>query len=480
MIEQELWRIFTFYSLHGDPTQPENMRPAHFLRFCKDCQILSRKINPTAIELEVSKLARMKSNNSEFNSSITLSFADFLQLLDILAQKVYSKDAPELAVKRLLLENILLLSNRRVPATDLYDLDHAEANKIVREIYGKCLQKIFDYYLDIATKRRNHALTAEKMLQRDLRASTNRDITALAATKAMTVQLMKEQAKHQKDLIGYKEYVQFCHDFNLKSTSLLTAIQVGEIFLNIVPLNLETKSEVGMSFDMFCRAIIYMAFLAYRDVDARITPASKVKAILLFMWKAVNDSEKTMRMISNNRSNTLSHFAGSLNVFGSGAFSDLLLSNWVKDNFIDYATFVVDNTEKSGVLMLKSVVSEAGESKETPVVKSVAESSEGKMDALLEGVQKSLNLNSVPKTAPAHRRTNSILITHFSTNLKARAVERQQNNPTHSQVNRKMGSNVILEGRILSKLLSLKPELAEYLYMEVENMKISSTPFEVK
>jgi hypothetical protein len=70
------------------------------------------------------------------------------------------------------------------------------------------LQKIFDYYLDIATKRRNHALTAEKMLQRDLRASTNRDITALAATKAMTVQLMKEQAKHQKDLIGYKEYVQ--------------------------------------------------------------------------------------------------------------------------------------------------------------------------------------------------------------------------------------------------------------------------------
>lgn len=56
MIEQELWRIFTFYSLHGDPTQPENMRPAHFLRFCKDCQILSRKINPTAIELEVSKL----------------------------------------------------------------------------------------------------------------------------------------------------------------------------------------------------------------------------------------------------------------------------------------------------------------------------------------------------------------------------------------------------------------------------------------
>jgi hypothetical protein len=56
LIEQELWRIFTFYSLHGDPLQPEALRPAHFLRFCKDTQILSKKINPTAIELEVSKL----------------------------------------------------------------------------------------------------------------------------------------------------------------------------------------------------------------------------------------------------------------------------------------------------------------------------------------------------------------------------------------------------------------------------------------
>ncbi len=56
LIEQELWRIFTFYALHGDPMQPENLRPAHFLRFCKDCQILSKKLNPTVIELEVSRL----------------------------------------------------------------------------------------------------------------------------------------------------------------------------------------------------------------------------------------------------------------------------------------------------------------------------------------------------------------------------------------------------------------------------------------
>ena len=103
-----------------------------------------------------------------------------------------------------------------------------------------------------------------------------------------------------------------------------------------------------MSFELFCKAIVYMAYIAYRDMDSRITPGNKVKAILLYMWKAVNDNEKTMRLISSNRSNTLSQFAGALNVFGSGSFSDLFLSNWLKDQFIDYATFIPEHHETSG------------------------------------------------------------------------------------------------------------------------------------
>ncbi len=55
-VQEELWRIFTFYALHGDANQPETMRPANFLRFCKDCQIVSKKINPTAVELEIARM----------------------------------------------------------------------------------------------------------------------------------------------------------------------------------------------------------------------------------------------------------------------------------------------------------------------------------------------------------------------------------------------------------------------------------------
>ena len=61
-----------------------------------------------------------------------------------------------------------------------------------------------------------------------------------------------------------------------------------------------------------------------------------MKALLLFMWKAVNDSEKTMQMVRNDRSNKLSSYAGSLNLFGCGLFSDCFLANWIKDGFPDY------------------------------------------------------------------------------------------------------------------------------------------------
>ena len=61
------------------------------------------------------------------------------------------------------------------------------------------------------------------------------------------------------------------------------------------------------------------------------------------MWKAVNDNDKTSRLVSNNRSNTLTQFAGSLNVFGSGSFSDAFLAIWMKDGFPDYSVHKGDD-----------------------------------------------------------------------------------------------------------------------------------------
>jgi hypothetical protein len=65
-IEEELWRIFTFYALHSDPTMPEIMKPANFIRFCKDCQITSKKLTPSAVELEMTRQVSLAPNPNPY------------------------------------------------------------------------------------------------------------------------------------------------------------------------------------------------------------------------------------------------------------------------------------------------------------------------------------------------------------------------------------------------------------------------------
>jgi hypothetical protein len=154
-----------------------------------------------------------------------------------------------------------------------------KANKVVREQFGKSLSSIFNFYLDLADKRRNRLVTAEKMRLKELRTLTNADTTELSLRRTQSLQQLQDQVKAQKKVIGYKEYIQFCHDFNLKSTSLLTAVQVGEVFLNLVPLNSDFKAESGLSLDLFLRALVYLAFVAYRDVPSSVSPENKVSEI---------------------------------------------------------------------------------------------------------------------------------------------------------------------------------------------------------
>lgn len=60
LVEQELWRIFTFYSLHSDPTLPEQLKVPSFIRFAKDCQILSSKLKGAIIELEIARVVSIE------------------------------------------------------------------------------------------------------------------------------------------------------------------------------------------------------------------------------------------------------------------------------------------------------------------------------------------------------------------------------------------------------------------------------------
>jgi hypothetical protein len=149
-----------------------------------------------------------------------------------------------------------------------------------------------------------------------------------------SIESLKQVCKSQKTLIGYREYVQLCLDFKLRSTSLLTAIQVGEIYLSTTPLSPHSREVSGMSFENFTHALLLMAFLAYREAERSASPACKTSALLLHMWKTVNDnSSKSKERANQARAVTLTSFAGSMNLFGAASFSDSFLMQWHRDGF---------------------------------------------------------------------------------------------------------------------------------------------------
>ena len=72
-VEDELWRIFTFYALYSDPTQPQVWKAPTFVRFAKECQIISAKskqLSTSAIELDIAKLVNNDDSRSICRSSI--------------------------------------------------------------------------------------------------------------------------------------------------------------------------------------------------------------------------------------------------------------------------------------------------------------------------------------------------------------------------------------------------------------------------
>lgn len=173
-----------------------------------------------------------------------------------------------------------------------------------------------------------------------------------------------------------------------------------------------------------------MALVAYRETPTSITPAAKVKALLLFMWRSVNSSEKTSKAVNDRygvSSRTVEGHAGSLNIHGSGLFSDMFLHAWQSEGFPSYTT--QESTREDSQEVLQKVVTKhtaGGESRQ-------------ELDDIMRDVNKSPG-----KQQPA--------------------------SPTKPRRQAAMGPPVIY-GYQLAELFLRKPELAELIYLEICNSR---------
>jgi hypothetical protein len=67
------------------------------------------------------------------------------------------------------------------------------------------------------------------------------------------------------------------------------------------------------------------------------------------MWKQVNARDKATAFAQSRMTMPVSH-AGSLNIYGSGAFSDQFLHIWQSEGFPDYACVAQEETKETGLV----------------------------------------------------------------------------------------------------------------------------------
>jgi hypothetical protein len=101
------------------------MKTSLFVKMCKDVQISSRRFTGTQIELELAKILRQLRGTEVRVGGTFISFVEFLAVLEGIAPSVYPNCPVDVACRRLLLENVLLLAGRRNESAN-FDLDNEE------------------------------------------------------------------------------------------------------------------------------------------------------------------------------------------------------------------------------------------------------------------------------------------------------------------------------------------------------------------
>ena len=72
-VESELWNIFTFYTLHGNPLDPEHMTSQQFVKMAKDCSIVDVAADGTTL---VASPARQRAEPGQPQPAQQLQVAD--------------------------------------------------------------------------------------------------------------------------------------------------------------------------------------------------------------------------------------------------------------------------------------------------------------------------------------------------------------------------------------------------------------------
>eukprot|EP01041_Mallomonas_annulata_P003317 gene3317-6568_t len=216
--EDELWNIFTYYSLHGNPMDPSRIDAAHYYKLCKDSfMILKGKNRPTdelklLCTMEVKKRGQISSINSEGKG---LSFEEFISSLIRISQRCYpNKDNnSDDSFLNLLLDNILPYAKRRFPIS-LQSLINEPSIDSLFISYESSFFNIFKFYCN-TSEDINKDKTMLQSTITPLPPSKTLDEMNLSITTS-TYNKKRTSTKNTVRM-SYADFLRFSNDYGLIS-----------------------------------------------------------------------------------------------------------------------------------------------------------------------------------------------------------------------------------------------------------------------
>lgn len=353
-VEQEIWNIFTFYTLHGNPLDPEHIRATQFVKLCKDCQIIGSTISEadpplTEADVQVTYTAEVK-RTDRVGTLQKMNYNDFLTALMKISIKVYprSKTVDD-AFQRLLMDNVLPLAARRAPVSVEPYLENEDVSALFG-YYSDALEQIFQFY---ATSDKR---TARAMVQQ---AVASGNLTGPYSSSSLTVAgrspgRATRTSNSMKDALGYAEFLKFASDFDLSSSVILSTLEIGDIYLSSIKAVEPDSTIRKLTFMEFWEALVRCALVAYSKIsDATII--DRIRGLFLYMWRAINRS--VPRAFTERRN--VSTYAGDL-LSGAMLFNKRFTAAWAADGYRDYLSPEQTPLE-SGKTVLTRLLKKGGE-----------------------------------------------------------------------------------------------------------------------
>ena len=261
-----------------------------------------------------------------------------------IGKAIYETKDSNVALPRLLMEIILPLAPRRnIISISTY----LEDRNIRALVYGKFkngLQNIYSYYCNQGEFR------ILKIIAQSRAINQNGTVVTIANKTSTTKTLVKSKQLHA---LHYEEYIHFISDYQLANTSMLTSIELGDIFLSTVRQG--TYSSDGnlqpLTLEEFLEVIIRIALQAYHNASKTTTSVDKVKSFFLFLWRNItNPNRSKLNSRNGGRMDSTKVAGGDLNICGSALFNRLVLQMWREDGYRDYSCVVNVSEEGKDIL----------------------------------------------------------------------------------------------------------------------------------